>query len=501
MTFGLTDSGFEIPNLLDILEEKEIAYKQKYGQDFQAIDTNIIWQNAVIEAERELNVWQILESVYYSQTLSGAEGIYLDNALGLQGVYRRQAIAGSGYAVIESNSIVPNTTIIPDTVTFAATNGVIYKVDVATQHKDRVVGMLVAFSDYSGSTISATFNMVNPTTGSTLSVNNPTLDTSNNVEVTTFFNSIVTLIINNSDNTSSDAFVTNPNTDTVTLHIGYDTDDNLIGVSDPTSMYFDLDVGTKAGSVFVVATETGVNPLGIGGITSVTPTSANYSDITNTEVFTSGSDIETDAEYRARYNRLLDSAQAGTRSAVLSTVSNVDGVELVKIYDNPTAINQDEALAFTFNTVVKGGTTSDIAQAIYDSKPINANTSGDIAYSIDTEDGGVEVINFTRPVDTIIDIRITYTTTNNISLSSNEMSAINSSLVSLIDSLDLGTTIFNAQLQGSVFSSLSSGRLTSLTVEVKKSTQTDLSYSSANYIMSYNESVDTTSSNIFYVKV
>ncbi len=160
-TYGLDDSGFTAPSLQDILDEKEESYKAKYGDDFQAIDKNIIWQNAVIEAERELNVWQVLESVYYSQTLDGAEGIYLDNVLGQQGVYRNDASYGSGYAVIISSSDLSSDTTVSEGAIFSATNSIQYELEEDTTHRDRIVGMYVTMDDFDGSEIDMVFNVVN----------------------------------------------------------------------------------------------------------------------------------------------------------------------------------------------------------------------------------------------------------------------------------------------------------------------------------------------------
>lgn len=48
----------------------------------------------------------------------------------------------------------------------------------------------------------------------------------------------------------------------------------------------------------------------------------------------------------------------------------------------------------TFQTIVYGGTAEEVAQVIYNTKPINTLTYGTTAITIVTEDGGQEVIRF-----------------------------------------------------------------------------------------------------------
>ena len=127
--------------------------------------------------------------------------------------------------------------------------------------------------------------------------------------------------------------------DTNTLYIGYLSTDlvNAVGLNAPTQIYSDKSIGTKHSDINVTAVETGYNEVLVGDIVNVTPTlTFGYVGVTNLTEFFAGSEVETDAEYRDRFNSVLDEATAATRSAIFKRVSDLANVEKVKIYDNPT---------------------------------------------------------------------------------------------------------------------------------------------------------------------
>lgn len=464
---GLTSGGYTIPTLQEILDEKAEEYKSVFGTDFALDDDNIIWQLAQIESDREFRVWQATEQVYNSQTVNGAEGIYLDDALGLRGFYRQPSKAGDGFAVIESNNSIANNTVIPTTTNFNANNGIIYKTTVDATLSDRTNAIKLEYSDFSGTT-NYDFTYINTINGSSVTVSQSVVG-GNNASVTTYFEAIRASILLNTNNVDTvDVDVINPNTDDVKLILGYDTNDQLIGVSDISNYKIEPIVGTKANEIFVQATTTGFNPLGVGGITSSSPSSAGYIQVTNLEVFNSGNDVESDAVYRIRVNNTPQQAARGSRDYIVQQVSAVEDVTSVIVQANPTTIDDvvTGVPALSFETIVVGGTDQSIAQAIYDSKCITDNTSGTVGVNIVTADGTVEIINFTRGETENMTISIQFTTTNGITLSSSERNDIQEAVIAFSDTFETGKTVFNAQIQSVIFSALSINRLTFLNVDL-----------------------------------
>ena len=112
----------------------------------------------------------------------------------------------------------------------------------------------------------------------------------------------------------------------------------------------------------------------------------------------------------------------------------VNGVQKVKLYPNPTSSTSVEGVpAYQIMIVVYGGTTANIAQAIYDLVGVNIQTYGTTAYTITTEDSDTQVIYHTKASEKQLSVRVTYTTSNNRALSDTEKDAIISGITTLAD--------------------------------------------------------------------
>ena len=465
MAYGITSGGFIIPTLQEILDEKAEEYQNIFGKDFRLDNDNIIWQLAQIESEREYRTWQNAEMVYNSQTLNAAEGIYLDDVLGLRGFFRNGSRAGDGYAVIESNNSIINSTVIPTTTNFNGNNGIIYKTTVDTALTDRTNGILLTYEDFTG-VVNYDFTYQATQNGNSISVSQE-VDGGDNTSVTTYFEAIRASIILNTANVDTvDVDVIDPNTDDVTLRLGYSASLELVGVSDITNFKIEPIVGTKANSVFVQASSTGFNPLGIGGISSSSPSSAGYLQVTNLEAFNAGNDVESDAVYRIRANSIPQQAAFGSKDYIIQQVSAVEGVTSVIVNANPTSVAVSGVSPFSFETIVVGGVSQDIGEAIYRSKCITDNTHGDVQVIVVTADGTTETVNFTRGTTVTLALRLRYSTTNGVPLSSTEQSTIQDNLKDFADSFETGKNVFNAQLQSIIFSSLNINRLTDLDLKI-----------------------------------
>jgi uncharacterized phage protein gp47/JayE len=184
--------------------------------------------------------------------------------------------------------------------------------------------------------------------------------------------------------------------------------------------------------------------------------------------FYAGAENETDAEYRARFEESRGTFPSETREGLLDEIRKLSGVEAVRIYDNPSLTDTAQADSLTFNTVVRGGSNQEIAQTIYDNKPINTLTSGTVTIPVDTSDGDVEPISFSKASSYAADIRISYRLSNNTPLSSLERESVTSGINELLNELLIGDIVYNTQIVSSILSSLKANRFTSITVEVKR---------------------------------
>lgn len=487
--FGLQSSGLEIPSFEEWRDIYFNLARQSFGSDVSIGTNSILGELLSIPCYQDIQIWQALGAVYASQTLDGAEGIYLDEILARRGVFRSGAERGTGFAYVNTNRGASWTYTVNPATTFSATNGKNYTSTISTQLRDRISAYKLTRSEAQSITNSITFSVVNTRTGS---LNSQTFDTT----LTSFLSSLAAFINQNIETSETFKVFVQDNT----LYVGFDSVDLIspVGLTTTTRFYANLNLGEKWSNIPVQCQEYGINIVNIGEIVGVTPTPNGYISTGNFTSFYAGSNVETDAQYRERFNSTVDEANAATRPAIFKAVSDLEGVSKVKLYDNPTSTATPEADPFTFNTVVLGGTTEEIANTIYQKKPINTLTDGSVSYSILTEDGGVEVIKYTPAIEKPYSIKVRYKTVNDLPLTMEQQDNIRNSFLTLQASFTFGGKIFNSQLESVVFGSIPFGLLSILEVLSKLSVNPDTSFSSADIVVGFDQLVTLSTENIIF---
>jgi uncharacterized phage protein gp47/JayE len=138
----------------------------------------------------------------------------------------------------------------------------------------------------------------------------------------------------------------------------------------------------------------------------VTPISG-WDSVTNPNAGILGRDVETDSEFRSRREQSLLSGN-GTDEAIRANVlNNVDGVTSCSVTSNRTLVTDGEGRpAKSFETIVIGGTDQDIGDEIWTSMPSGIEPYGDIAIVVVDSEGRNQDVNFSRPVDQYIHVRV-----------------------------------------------------------------------------------------------
>ena len=490
MAYGLTSYGLEIPNYSEWLNEYYQLTKSTFGSDINLADNSIMNKFLGVFAYQDMKIWNVLAATYSSQTLNGAEGIYLDEIFSRRGIFRKPASAASGYATVISDRNAAWTTSITTSYSFTDSNGNVFNPVEDQSLSDRVSAYLVTKAGAVAVASSITFYVTNVETGLIVNSSFNTSSTTFLTDLRDFFS------VNLSVSDASKIFV-----DGNSLYIGFNTTDleTPTGLSTPTKIYSNPVVGTKYSDINVKASDVGYKEVLVDSISTMSPTLiSGYVGVTNFDYFNTGADVETDTEYRDRFNAVVDEAVAATRPAIVKAVSDIEDVEKVKIYDNPTSTDTTEAKAYSFNTVVIGGTTSEIANTIYSTKPINTLTDGTTSYTVNTEDDSTEVIKFTYGDKVAYNVLISYVPANGRAFSPTEQSNINSAIEDLSAEFSIGGTIFNAQLQSAVFSQVGYSRLTNLIVYVKKTNELGSAYTTENVTSAFNELATISVSDILY---
>lgn len=492
--FGLQPYGFVRPSLNDIIDEYNVSARENYGEFANLGDNSRLGTFFKIFAYQDSQLWGLMESVYNSRTLSGAEGKYLDDILSRRGIFRRDAQPSTGEVVIRSDRFTPWLNTLPLTSEFSSNTGKTYTPRNVRQFRDNIFAYKITRTLAQPIATNITFSMRNFTTGQIVSQLLNTVSTS-------FSQNLVTFIRDNINPIDASNVVVDVASDTVYVGFQAGSYSTPVGLTSPIFFYADVNIGDKWTVFEVICTEVGVSEVQVGGITQINPPFTGYVSTYNYKEFDPGSEIETDAEYRIRAANLGEEALASTKPAVIKAVSDLTGVNKVRIYDNPTSVDIPEAVAFSFNTVVYGGGSTDIINTIAEKKPINTLTSGTQSSIYTYEDTSTEIIRFTPAEVKPLNIRVTYATVDTLPLTGAEISIINNALVEQSLSYNIGGVISVLQLQASVLSSVPTGKFSSLVVEVKYTDQLDAEYTTTDLTLEFDQIATLISGDVVYNQI
>lgn len=465
--YGLTSSGFSLPALDDLTDETKKSFRQAFGENFNTGSNSVADKLAYIFNEREYQLWLMLASVYSAQTQQGAEGIYLDDLLGKRGIYRLGKTRSTGTVFMTVDASVPYNMLY--NASSYKVDGGNYELATDVQVAGNIIAQLIRGSDLTVGSYRLTIQNTNDQSQRTLTHN---LTATSGQPLITFFNEIKKFIVSNTILSNQDRILI----DSVegAIYIGYDAAKELIGLSSKVDFRTSPLAGNKSIVMDVRSVEPGAISREAHSVRTIAPTPGGFVALDNLKSFTDGSDVESDNEYKLRGSMMVNDGKA-TRPAVLTALLNkVEGVEKVRIFNNNT--DKTNALGippYRFQTVVYGGTTEEISQALYDVIALSNNTFGTTFHDITTGDDQVERIWHTKAEERRLAMRVRY---RGRPLSMSEETDIANGLITLVEGANIASTIYNVQLVGTVMSSTTPGRFTQVYVDVKGRGEPDSSY-------------------------
>ena len=147
-------------------------------------------------------------------------------------------------------------------------------------------------------------------------------------------------------------------------------------------------------------------------ITVVVNPDANVTSVTNEEATSGGRSKETDEEARERFTS-IESRGASTIDSIYSAVIDVPGVRTVRIFENDTdETDTNGRPPHSFETLVLGGETQDVAEAIFSKKPVGIQSHGSTTATVQDLSGTDRTINFSYATVQNIYVRATVTRDN-----------------------------------------------------------------------------------------
>lgn len=164
-----------------------------------------------------------------------------------------------------------------------------------------------------------------------------------------------------------------------------------------------------SGEVVVTATaqEEGNIAAPANTVTKIVTPTLGWQTVNNTLAATPGAPIESDAALRSRQAKSTALPSITPMDAIISSISNLEGVVEVRGVENNTSEVDDDGIpAHSIAMIVRGGDAVEIATLIADKKAPGTGTYGTTTETIINVSGIPNDINFFRPTVVPIEVRI-----------------------------------------------------------------------------------------------
>lgn len=211
----------------------------------------------------------------------------------------------------------------------------------------------------------------------------------------------------------------------------------------------------------VVCTESGaVGNVSVGKIVKVVNPVAGVERVEHIGILETAKNTETDFELRSRFEK-LNSSGMGTVDAIRNEILKIPNVDDVYIAENDTSSPRQDGInvnPYSFRCFVTSPVSqheamkTDIARAIFSTKPLGIVTSGDVSETVN-DLGGVEhkiSFSWTEQIDISVNLTIVINE-NQIDKKDDILTEIRDNIIRKINSLGNGETLALRSLYSGVF--------------------------------------------------
>lgn len=398
---GLTQSGFEIRRLPEVVESLQDDAKQIFADIAPAGDEIDVGPNTTIGrliglvSPAYASLWEGLQFVYDSFNANAATGIALDNLVALSGITRKAAAATKASVLLRGDNNV--------NISLSS------KVSSITTKRVFSFTAPVSLNQYQASGIGISVNAV---------LNNTSYQVSYSSDGTLFTDIAITSDASATSEEILAALKTQFDTTTGGAFTTYYQDGFLfITRTDPfQAVSFEVSTNLTINKVLKMAQvscdEIGPLPQLANSITTIATPVLGWDSVTNPEEATLGRYKETDEELRERFRNSKFMQSANIIESLLDGLRNVDGVSDVVVYENDTDTTDAFGVpAKSFMPIVLGGSNTAVAQVIWANKPTGILSHGNTTVTIyDTQDMPHQ-ISFKRPTPVPVYVKVDVSST------------------------------------------------------------------------------------------
>lgn len=218
--------------------------------------------------------------------------------------------------------------------------------------------------------------------------------------------------------------------------IYYNTSEEVIGAEGTVDINVVCSQAGEIGNIPAIDIVKIINPV------------ANIKSVQGVKQNEVGEEVESDYSLRLRYEAARDGSSSCNEPAIRAALMRVPTVESVSIAKNETdETDENGRPARSFECYISGGEgyENEIAEAIFEKKPIGIKTYGTITETV-TDDGGYQhPISFSHTTEVNIYVRITINTTNEYS-SETAKYEIKENIREIINSLAVGKPVILSSL-------------------------------------------------------
>jgi hypothetical protein len=495
--YGITDAGFVRKPFQQIYNDLVASFQSKLGNDFDVSEGSINQQFISTFADPIDLAWQGLQGIASSQTLNGAEGVYLDDLLSQQGFFREGKTKGGGQALALSNMATTSVSQIANVLSLVScNNNITYAVTNAVPYDSFGAAYYLPASML---TVGVTYNFTIYTLGSPTP--SPFVWTVSADNKESLLIALSQYINDASTNIASPAFYNNT---TQTLYVGYNPSTLLPSPLPLKTLYVNNvpTVGVIGNIVDIEARTAGFNPAPINSLTSLLPTYTGNVGIINWAALSSGTDVQTDAEYVNAYQKASSNNSSNTEESIRTAVLKLEGTTSCVVWENPSQYyiyDQSSKLVcqpYTYNVVVEGGDNTEIANTILKQMPIGVKQYGTTTISLTDRN-----VTFTKAVPMDIGVRVSYQPKDNTPLSETQRQQLQEAYQELVDSLAIGDDIIPDQFVAATYSVLPYTKIRSIKVEVRTINMVDNNYKTTAIITDHDMRAKLSLDNILFERL
>lgn len=433
MSYGITDAGFVKKDLQTIKTEEEARYKVSFGNDLDVSETSIAGQLIGNSSFKLANIWEGLQAIYNGFNPDKATGIALDAACALVGIVRLPAISSEVVCTLygTQGTIIPTGN----------------KVRQINTNENLTIGASTTIDVANCSDITFSVNTVLNSTLYTITINGTTFSYT-------------------SDGTATDIeIVAGLIADIVAGSEPITTVDNLDGTAriysndGKTAFSIVLDAnltpdeqGTPAR---YIADNTGAISIPLNTIQNIVTPVTGLDMVNNIAPGITGRGIETDVELRTRRRASVagigNATDESLRVRILQEVRNVTSVNVTSNRTN--SVDGDGRPAKSFEVIVRGGDSQEIAEKIWQVQPSGIESYGNQTKTVIDSQGSNQTIKFSIPSDVTIWVEVDFELYHEEIFPTNGGALMKQAIVDWsLNEFDVGTDVINKRINIPIYS-------------------------------------------------